>query len=252
MPAIKINTQAAARYAIWLNQSGRSALPVVCRQTLNRAALDTKTKTMPEEAKQDFVQRKPTFFKATSKVAMATGFDLKTMQSVAGFVAPENKKESGHATQDLEQQEHGGTIDKRAYIYTKKGRTGRGNVKDDYLMAVIKNKIVDANKYPDSGKNDADRYIKAVLSKNFKQKFIIGTTRLAGGARPLLKINSVKKIGRRTVVNSSMIATVKAKRQAKVKATHFMETASVKAAKDMQVNFIKFAEAKFKKDKFKP
>ncbi len=80
------------------------------RQTLNDAAYDVKLRTMPQTSDASFIKRKPTFWKAKSRVEGAKGFDVNTMQSTVGFL--EGNKHS-QAVRDLDEQEHGGRIDDR-------------------------------------------------------------------------------------------------------------------------------------------
>ncbi len=251
---IDINSNAVVVYAAKLETYGKARLPVAARQTLNAAALDVKQKTMPATSDAAFHKRKPTFFGATSGVEFAKGLDINNMSSVVGFIAPASIKESGHATRDLEEQEGGGRIDKRAFIAADKGRTGRGNVKDSLTLAKIKPYIIDANK--ELGKNSGEKFIRAAMKAGYPNGFVLGTNKNSRGNRALMQIISIHKMkggersgvrGGNTVVNSKAIYSVKGKRQAHVHATHFMEKATAVTTKKMPAIFNELAEKAFNK-----
>lgn len=258
MPVFNINTDAVVILTNKLELSRKSAIPSAVRNTLNETALDVKMVTMPAESDRVFHKRKPTFFNATSRTEFARGFSLPQMAAVVGFVAPPNVKESGHATKDLQDQEYGGDIDKRAFIATDKGRTGHGNVKDALTMKMIKSHIVDAKK--ENGKNDAERFVRSALKVGYGGNgvggYVIGTGKNGRGNRALLKIISIHraKAGERAgvksgnmVINAVPIYTVKANRKAHVQATHFMQRASEQSAKKMNEIFTRQAEFQLNK-----
>jgi len=265
VPVINIDSSAIVAHAAKLERLRKSALPVAIRQTLNAAALYVKQVSMPDESSRAFHKRKPTFFGATSSVDFAKGLEISGMRSTVGFIAPGNAKESGHATRDLEQQEHGGDIDKRAFIATDKGRTGKGNVKDALTMAKIKPHIIDASK--EYGKNDQERFIKAAIKAGVSSvsgQYVIGTGKNSRGNRALLKIISLHKSDRGQergkygedkqqqwkggmIVKSEEVYSVHAHRKAHVAATGFMHKASDTAAKEMNRIFIEKANIQLSK-----
>ena len=239
MPAFRITNNEISQYTAALYDLHRSGIPVAVRATLNRAAFDVKQNTMPHETDMAFIKRKPTFFKATSSVNPASGLQTGSMRSEVGFIAPGNVKESGHATKDLEEQEEGGDIDKRAFIATKQSRSARGNVKDAFTMAKIKRLIINSRNA--RGKTDGEQFIKSAIYAGVGG-FVIGTNTNAAGNRALLRIQSVKRVGSDTVVKTKQVYSVKGKRKAHVKATHFMATAADESAGKMNGYFIEEAE----------
>lgn len=256
MPSFNINSDACVVFAVRLERLSKTAIPNAIRQTLNRTAMDVKQNTMIEQSNRAFIKRKPTFFNATSKVEFAKGSDINTLAAVVGFVAPGTKKESGHATQDLEEQEHGGSINKRAFIATTAGRTSAGNVQDSLTLARIKSHIVDAKR--EMGKNDGERFIRAAMKVGYTAGggtgiggYVIGTGRNAKGNRALMKIISIhrRKTGEagagNMVVKTKEIYSVHGGRKAHVKATRFMEKASAESAKKMEQIFAEEAEKRF-------
>jgi hypothetical protein len=232
---LKIDAGAAVVFANKLEKMSRSALPVVVRQTLNGAAFDVKKTTMPESAKASFTQRKPSFFKAKSRVEAASGFDINSMAAKVGFIGQEQ------AVEDLEAQEHGGTIKGRAIIPLKQARISGNwgkNVRARDRVSANRGRIVAAREA--NGKNDAERYTKSAIHAG-KGGLVQGTGK---GAGVVFRINSLKRIGRNTVVNSTPVFSIKKGRAVKPKASHFMETASVKSARKMQDLFITNAKKK--------
>jgi len=259
---LNINADAVVVHTAKLETMHRSALPVAVRQALNNAAFDVKQNTMPKES-DVFVHRSPTFFKATSRVEAAKGFDINTMRAVVGFLPPGGAKESGGATKDLEQQEYGGTIGHRAFIPLAKARTGSSyqrRVKSDLRLAAIQKEIIDSRNSNLHGvKNDKERFLLTAISVG-KGGFVIGTGKNAKGNRMLYRINSVHRLknsstakdGKKyesgnTVVNSTAIYSVKSKREVKPKATHFMQKASNKSANKLDNYFIAAAKKQIAK-----
>lgn len=267
MPNININADATVVYAAKLESMSRSALPIAVRRTLNSAVLDVKSNTMIAQSDKAFKKRKPSFFRATSAAEMAQGLDISSMRGVVGFVAPTGVKESGYATKDLEEQEEGGSIDKRAFIATNAGRTAAGNVRDNLRMSVVKHHIIDADKMVGgmtrgihggvgrgqswSMQDDAQKFVAAAVKVGFGGNgaggLVIGTDRHRNGSRGVYMILGIKRVGRDMKVKSKEVYTVRGGRQAHVKPTHFMNHACVLTAKKMEYMFIKHAQTAINK-----
>lgn len=237
---LNVNTDAAIAFTAKLERISRSALPVVVRQTLNSAAYDVKQNTMPMEANR-FVHRKPTFFKANSKVQAAQGFDINAMAATVGFIPKPGDK--SHSVEDLEQQEYGGQIDNRAFIALPAARTGKSwnrMVQRSMTMGNITNSITDALNA--NGKTKQQQYIKSAVHAG-KGGFVLGTDR-KNGNRFLLHINGVKRVGRDTVISSTKVYIVKAGRQVTPDSKYrgFMRSASLMSAAQMEAKYILLAE----------
>lgn len=232
---LNINSAAVQRWIPQLEAINRSAFPIAIRKTLNQTALDVKRVSMPMETDKAFHKRKPTFFSATSHVQFAEGFNVNNMAAIVGFIAPPGVKESGHATKDLNEQEQGGDIDKRAFIATKEGRTGRGNVRDNFAMKKIKNNIVDAKN--EQGKNGPEKFIKAAIKAGVGN-FVITPWSNQKGNKYLALIQRLKK-GKKggMIISYKEIYNVKKQRKAHVKATHFMHAAADDSAAKMEKVF---------------
>lgn len=223
MRSIDINTRAVVAYTRTLERMHRSALPVAIRSALNSAAYDVKKETMPREADSTFEKRKPTFFKANSKVVPAQGFDLRTMQATVGFVG---KNAPDQAVEDLEQQEHGGTIGGRSFVPLVNARTGRSwkkNVRANARISDIKSRIVDANDA--RGKNPEQKFVKSAVHAG-KGGWVLGNRTTPKGNRILFQVRSLKRIKGNMMVKSVPMFALKAKRKVQPKATHFMQKAS--------------------------
>src|SRR5687767_16018423 len=83
---LNINSDAVVKHTNTLEKMHRSAMPLAIRNTLNSVAFDVKKNTMPASAEREFVTRAPNFFKANSRVEMARGWNVDSMQSVVGFI----------------------------------------------------------------------------------------------------------------------------------------------------------------------
>ncbi len=244
---LNINSSGIRNHILTLQSLGKSAFPVVVRQTLDSAAFDVKQDTMPKEAKR-FEQRKPTFFKANSAVAKAQGMDINTMESRVGFKPKPNDK--SHSVEDLEQQERGGDIHNRAFIampLARRGGTMKGQVNTRDRLENIRAAMVNANKGNSGAANDKERF---TLSAIFAGKggYVIGTGKNSKGARTVYRINKVLRVGKDTVIGKTKVYSLKAKRTVDPdsKYHNFMRTASLNTQRKMELSFITLAEKKIK------
>lgn len=124
MIQLDVNVDEVVKFTAKLETLRRSALPSAIRGSLNDAAFDVKTKTMPVQAKTDFINRSPNFFRANSHVEKATGFDVNSMRSIVGFISTNLRGDHNFAVKDLEQQEHSGTIGAKSFIPLDTAREG--------------------------------------------------------------------------------------------------------------------------------
>jgi hypothetical protein len=231
--SVNINTDAAVIHTNRLERMGRNALPNAIRNALNSTAFDVKQNTMPKVAKHKFINRAPNFFKANSKVEMARGFNVNTMQSKVGFV-PNRSKGVNQAVKDLEQQEHGGKIEKRSFIATDTARGGSGKslVRPINRLSRIKN-IVDVKNA--SGKNYGQKFIKSVIYAG-KGGFVKAKFK---GRETLWRVNSIKRKDNKFKLTP--IYTYKKGRSVQVDETGFMRKASLLSARKMEDFYIKAA-----------
>lgn len=243
---LKIDAAEVKEFTKTLEYLSRSALPVAVRTALNSTAFDVKKNTMPTAA-QTFVQRKPTFFKANSKVEGAKGFDIPGMQAVVGFVP---KGGNDKAVDDLEQQETGGAIKGRSFIPLTHARTGgtwNRTVKSTLRMGTI-NHVVDANK--ETGKNKREKWNKAAIKAGVGG-LVIGTTVTSKGNHILFRIKEIKthevRGGTYTFTKQTPLYAVRKGRIVTPKATHFMEKAAQESYKKMPDFYIAAANKQIQK-----
>ena len=235
---LNIDSTALVQHTARLQAINRSALPVAVRQTLDSTAFDVKTKTMLNESGV-FVKRKPTFFKANSKVEKAQGFNINSMRAIIGF-APINKDKS-HSVQDLQQQETGGIIDHRAIIVVEGGRVSKswGKItKEKYRQDKLQ--FIDSKKMP--GSTPGVRFLQSVVKAGVGG-LVMGDRVYKNGNKMLWEVQKLGK-GFGDKPKLKPIAIVKRGRKSKVKATHFMKKASDTSAGKMEKTFIRIANKK--------
>ena len=236
---LNVNTDAVVAFTNKLEQLHRSAFPVAVRNTLNSAAFDMKKDTILKSAKDNFTQRKPSFFKANSRVETAKGFDVKKMSSTVGFTG------NSQAVDDLEKQEKGGEIGGRTFIpFGGKGganpaRSGNSygkNIKPNARLKSIK--IVDSTKA--KGKNNKEKFIKSVIHAGVGG-FVLGNTN-----NILWRVNSIKGM-RKGELKLTPLYTFKKGRDVNVKATHFMKEATEETIKKIDKLYMEQAQKQFDK-----
>jgi hypothetical protein len=211
---IKADVASLVNYAQRLKVLSKSAYPVVVRQTLTSAAYDMKKVSILKVTGSTFTIRKANFFKATSTVRQAQGFDLDTMQSVVGFNG------NTQAIDDLEEQEQGGLIPGRGFIPMDPARAGNNKRK-----LVRPNAQLKAIKFADQknaqGSNDGQKFLKSVLFVGVGG-FVMGEYE---GKSTLWRVN---KINAKDLADLKLtpIYSYRKGRQAPVKATHFAQRAA--------------------------
>ena len=235
MPQLRINTDAVVAFTNKLEKLPRTAFPVAVRAALNAAAFDMKKNTIQSSASATFTIRKSTFFKANSRVQMASGFDINSMFSAVGFTGKDQ------AIDDLEKQEHGGKINSRSFIPMAPARTGNSNNKLVRPNARLRNlKLVDASKA--EGVNDKQKFVKSVFYAG------IGGHVLSefNGKSYVWKVNSLSRTEDGSFKLTPIYSYEKG-RDVKVDSTHFMSKATEMTSKKMDDFYIKAAEFQFKK-----
>lgn len=232
---LNINTDEVVKFTNKLEQMHRKHLPLSVRNTLNSAAFDVKQKTMPESANKSFVNRNKNFFKATSRVEMAKGFDVHSMSAKVGFVGGERNQ----AVRDLEQQEKGGKIEGRSFIPTDAARTGQSPVKMVAKRNRLNNinRIIDARKGRIQGNTPGQRFNKAV-AKAGSGGLVLAPYK---NEMYLWRVNSDKKTsdGKWKL---TLLYTYKKGRSVKVDNTNFMRRATDKSSAKINQFFIREAK----------
>lgn len=221
-----------------LRELHKSALPVAIRETLNSAAFDVKKNTMPNAAKNSFIERQPNFFKANSKVEKSTGFNVNTMKSTVGFFSNNLKGSDNYSVKDLEQQENSGNIESKTFIPTvhaRKGGSLRGLVKPNFRLKKIREKgIVEASK---------------MGGKNKRQNYLIAANKAGVGGFVLYKkmLWRINSLSVKSKVERTPIYSVVANRSVRVKGTNFMKNSSLESANKMNKYYLAEAEKQIKR-----
>lgn len=225
MAAFNINSDAAVVFTNKLEKMHRSALPNAVRGALNGAAFDVKKNTMPNAASSTFESRKKNFFRATSSVKPAKGFNLKTMVATVGFVGGDKNQ----AVQDLEKQERGGKIGGRSFIPTPSARVSKSPKK----MVRKPNRITNI------------RAIDRIKSnKDFHRT--INRVGVKGHVIHKNVLYEIKKINRGKIKLLPLFSYQK-NRAVKIGATHFMKKASMKTQKQLPSFYVKEAKRQIKR-----
>lgn len=237
MTQLNINTDAVIKFTNTLEKLHRSALPSAIRGTLNKAVFDVKTNTMPKTADQTFQKRQPNFFKANSRFENATGFNVNQMKASVGFVEGGLRGGNNFAVKDLEEQEHGGGIDKKSFIPLKGARVGNNpakNVRANARLSAIK-KIVDVRKM--IGKSKKEKFVQAALEAGRGGFVLSGKT--------LWKINSFKR--GKSGINKTPLYSFKKGRKVRVTGTSFMQKSSLESANKLEQYYVIEAQRQIEK-----
>lgn len=250
---LKLDMNEFNDYAKKLGKLHRSALPTAVRATLNTAAFDVKKNTLIKSAKKAFEERDKNFFKANSTVDMATGWNVDTMKSSVGMMENRLKDNStNHSVQDLEQQEHGGTIKSKSFIPMRGARTSK-NSKKKVSARFRMSQVLDESKYfstsKSTGKTNKAKFVRTAIyafKKNPSNAYILGN--VWKGNRTLSKIESIKFNRDRTIkIKRTPLYTYRKGRSITVAGKNFMKRAAHESSLDMNKVFRKEAERQFKK-----
>jgi len=237
---IKVDIHELDNYAHKMQELSKSILPKTILETINKTALLMKKDTLIKSSNEAFINRDKNFFKSNSRVDFAKGWEIESMVATVGFV--DNKSQ---AVEDLEQQEHGGTIGGRKYIPIVNARTSKNANKKvaarNRLNKIGIRNIVNAKNA--SGKSDKQKFLKSVLHagvggfvqseyKGVKMVWLVNSLSFTKGGKfkltPIYIVNDSKKV-----------------RISKV--THFAEKAGIEASKHTNEIFKKEAEARIKR-----
>lgn len=224
-----------------LEKMRRSALPVAIRGTLNKAAFDVKQRTMIESSEAHFIKRKPNFFKANSRVQMASGFAVSSMRSVVGFTSAGANNYTNFAVQELRQQEYGGAIGHRSFIPLDTARTGEnpaGLVRPGQRLSEIKG-IQDSNLGP--GNTEKEKFVRAAIRAG-RGGFVLGNT----PKQMLHRVMGLKRVkGRITRVKTRPLYSFSRGREVNIQATGFMREATRRTAASIPRFFVNEANRQF-------
>lgn len=232
---LNVNCRAAIVFADKLESMSKTALPRTVKETLSRAALNVKQKTMPAESGRSFTNRKKNFFKANSSVTFAAMGSINSMQSEVGFIESKLVGSKNYAVKDLEQQEYGGAIGGKSFIPLDPARSGSSyekSVRPNLRLSKIK--IVNSRNR--KGKNKKIKFINAALAAGPKG-FVLGSE--MNGQNMVWRVDS---IGAANKMKLTPIYDYSKGRKVRVKSTGFMRRASNESAS--QLNDLFVSEAK--------
>lgn len=261
MAELNVNTDELVEWTNRLEKMHKSDFPVAVRQTLDGAAFDMKKDTLQKQAHKAFTVRQKNFFKATSVVNKAEGFDLKKMEATVGFSREKQKRES-YAVSDLEEQERGGKLEDRPFIPLKPARTSGSTAKKVKKRARISDitQIVDPLNeahgnteaeskivgYKGKGSTDAERFILAAIFAG-KGGHVLSTVTDGAGNRFVLKINSINTKGNNTKISTTPLYLYREGRDISVKSKKFREKAAKESTDKLDDLFIKNARGRIQK-----
>lgn len=241
---LDINTDAAVQYSNTLEKLGKTALPNAVRGTLNKAVFDVKKNTLEESSSKKFTKRQANFFKANSRFENARGSKISEMKATVGMVSKNLQGKNNYAVKDLQQQESGGSIDKKTFIPTVNARRGgalKGLVKPNLRLSAIQDKINSVRKI-NNAKNASEAFIKAAVFAGAGGFVLYKGMVFRIDLPPRSNLKSGKTVIKRTPVYS-----VKKDRRVSVKPTSFMKSAALETAKKMQQFYEDEANRQLKK-----
>lgn len=218
-----------------LEKLNKTAFPKAVQTTLNSAAFKVKKETLLKHADKAFIKRQPNFFKANSRVKMASGMNVNNMESMVGMV---DLGGNNYAVDNLEQQEHGGTIGAKSFIPLNPSRTSKKynkRVSKRFRMGTIKN-VVNSKNVP--GRSTKQKFVRAIYTAG-NNGHVLHNGILWRIDSTVRKRNGMFKI--------RPIYSFKKGRSIKVKATNFMANATKEAAKELPKFFHKAAKTQFNK-----
>ena len=207
MEQFSVDTTEMREFKRKLDKISKSAFPISVRKTLNNAAYQMRTKTLPQSFKDEFITRRPNFIKHVSGFTKCQNtFNVNNMVSEAGIL--EGKSLAGDR---LELQERGGIINNRTVPFSD--RSGNSPTRKGESAENVQSPIYYARKFKDLKKG--------MISKN-KQRAIFKTD------------NAVMMIQAGGIWKTLYLEN----RSVKIKKRKFVEPAGEVAAIQMPTTFI--------------
>lgn len=247
MTVLNIATANLVKFTNRLEKLSNTDLPRVVKKTLDSAAMDVKSSTMPKTAKSTFTQRKANFFKANSKVEFGKlHTDISKIKSTVGFVS---LRGNNKAVDNLEKQEHGGTI-KNTLIAANDARIGKSENKmvqsKNRLGRVPESQIVRPNKTGKSRsgnripiKSEKQQFVRAVIRAG-NDGYVMSNKKTRRGGNIIFRVKNLK-LGGGVSFRLEALYNKKKGRQIKVEKTQFMERSSLESGQKLDDFFIKEA-----------
>ncbi len=246
MAKFDVNTDAAIELTAKLEKLHRSAFPSAVRNTLNDAALKTKS-LVPKVAAQKFTTRQKTFFRSFSTVDRAKGFDLKSMRATVGINGAKSKGKK--VAEGLEKQEFGGSIQGRKLIPMDNSRTSGSHSKGVAKANKFgTNRGSTAKKRMSTGKGSrGSRFISKIMAAKKAGNKVV--TIIGGGGRGTMYriLNSKRLASGKSKLTIRAIYHYRNTKTSRVTPKPFMEPSAKLASRKMNEMYRDNAEFQFKK-----
>lgn len=244
MPVFDVNNDEVINLTAKLERLHRSAFPSAVRNTLNRAAFETK-KNVPKVAATKFTTRQKTFFKRFSTVDKASGFNVNNMVATVGIDSRQNRE----LAENLASQEFGEMVKGKKLIPHDDARVSKSQSKRvssrNYLNKVKVHDATRAFKGHRGTRNS--KFVAAVMStaKSGKRHMYLKS----GNKGMVYEVTSVSRNIKSKKLNFKIkkLYSVRSNKTHSVKATGFMLKSAKLASKDMNKYFKENAEFQFKK-----
>jgi len=239
---LHVDSHKVVEFTNKLEQMRKYDLPLAIRGTLNKAAFNVKQVTMPVSADKHFESRHPNFFKANSKVDMAKGFNVNSMESTVGFISS-NLQYNNLAVRELQQQEYGGMIPKRSFIpldQSRRGARNSGPVMPSNRLRAVRN-IVDVKN--SQGRSGKEKFIRASLAAG-RGGFVKAGM---GGKEILYRITKITNDKNMTKISKTPIYSYDNGRSVDIDASGFMREATMNSARNLEMFYIEEATKRISK-----
>lgn len=244
MPQINLNSDAFVTLADKLERLGRSAFPLAVRQTLNDAAFDVKTRSLPASAARNFTIRNKNFFRTFSIVDKATGFKVNNMKATVGMDDRGKGIAAETAVNNMEKQEVGGIIDD-GFDYLKDSRGGRsvkGVVRK--INYYDRNRVVSGRSRSRGGTVKSKFVARAFRAKKENKPMFFNSIR----GNYLMQVTSIKRLkNNRLKITSRLLMKERKGKPAKITPTHFTREAAEDTIKKINGFYAKAAQKQFER-----
>lgn len=214
----------------------KAALPNAVRFTLNDAAFDVKKNTLPAKARENFINRKPSFFKRFSGVEKATGFKIKNMEASVGMV----RDPGVQATEDIAVQETGGQIE-RSQIMLPDARVSRSGKKP------VSSRYKAIGGFRDRTAVRKENFVKGAFAAEGKKKPDHMRYISDSGKGYMIEIKKITRLKDRLKIKSKIVASFDDDRQLHISKNPFVQKASLESANQLVKLFKKNAVRQLKK-----
>lgn len=244
MRILDVNNDGVIQLTAKLEELHKSAFPSAVRNTLNKAAFETK-KQLPKTAEKKFITRHKPFFKNMSVVDKASGFNVDKMIATVGIDASKNME----LAENLESQEFGGMVNARKLIAHDDARTSKSNKKRvSAPNKVNKVDFHDATKaFRAHNGTRKSKFVAAVMStaKSGKKHMMIKT----GTNGMVYEVTAISQNVKSKKVNFKIkkLYTVRSVKSHNVKGQGFMRDSANLISKNLEKYYYENAEYQFTK-----